>query len=122
MKLLTKEIEERLQNAPLYSKDGKGKDAEVLVRFSIPNIAEYLVTEAEQQPDGSWLMFSYGKFIFGNGVTFRAKKLRALLFQMVHGLTAYYTMEKPCKKSMMKFRKKKKNEKTVLMMKKDKVV
>ncbi len=64
MKLLTKEIEERLQKAPLYSKDGKGKNAEVLVRFSIPNIAEYLVTEAEQQPDGSWLMFSYGKIHF----------------------------------------------------------
>ena len=64
MKLLTKEIEERLQKAPLYSKDGKGKNAEVLVRFSIPNIAEYLVTEAEQQPDGSYLCFSYGKIHF----------------------------------------------------------
>lgn len=65
MKLLTKEIQERLKKeAPLYSKDGKGKNAEVICRLYIPDVAEYLVTEGEEQPDGDWLLFSYGKIHF----------------------------------------------------------
>lgn len=64
MKLITKEVAERLKSVPLYSTDGEGSNAEVLVRFSIPNVAEYLVTEAEEQPDGSFLMFSYGEIHF----------------------------------------------------------
>lgn len=66
MKLITKEVAERLRSVPLYSTDGEGSNAEVLVRFSIPNVAEYLVTEAEEDPAGSgrFLMFSYGEIHF----------------------------------------------------------
>ena len=36
MKLMTKEIEKKLEKAPLYSKDGQGKDAEVVCKFFAP--------------------------------------------------------------------------------------
>lgn len=33
MKLITKEIEKKIAANPLYSKDGQGTDAEVIVKF-----------------------------------------------------------------------------------------
>lgn len=60
MKLLTKEIEEKLFNAPLGSTDGKGKDAEVIVKFFNPTGAgTWLITEGEKQEDGDWLLYGY---------------------------------------------------------------
>ena len=35
MKLITKEIEKKFENFPLYSQNGKGLNAEVLVKFLI---------------------------------------------------------------------------------------
>ncbi len=58
MKLITKEIEKKLQKAPLYSKDGQGESAEVVVKFFNPyGIGTWLVTEGEKQPDGDWMFF-----------------------------------------------------------------
>lgn len=36
MKLMTKEIEKRLEKFPLYSQDGKGDEAQVLCKFFAP--------------------------------------------------------------------------------------
>ena len=60
MELITKEIEQKLLNAPLGSTDGMGMDAPVIVKFFNPcGIGTYLVTEGEKQPDGDWLLFGY---------------------------------------------------------------
>ncbi len=60
MKLITKEIEKKLEAAPLYSKDGQGTDAEVVVKFFYPyGSGTWLVTEAEKQQNGDWLFFGW---------------------------------------------------------------
>lgn len=60
MKLMTKEIEEKLLNSPIGSADGKGKDAEVIVKYFNPiGSGTWLITEGERQPDGDWLLFGY---------------------------------------------------------------
>ena len=60
MELLTKEIIERFKKYPLYSQDGKGEDSVVLVKyFNACGSGTFLITEAEQQEDGDWLLFGY---------------------------------------------------------------
>lgn len=57
-KLLTKSIEKRFASHPLGSQDGRGEYADVLVKFFDPyGSGTWLITEAEKQPDGDWLMF-----------------------------------------------------------------
>lgn len=56
MKLITKEIEKKLQKYPLYSQEGK--DAKVLVKFFNPcGRGTWYVTEAEKKENGDWLFF-----------------------------------------------------------------
>lgn len=57
MKLLTAEIVKRLEAHPFHSQDGKGENAEVLVKFFGGAAWSWLVTEGEQQEDGDWLFF-----------------------------------------------------------------
>ena len=60
MKLMTKEIEKKLQKSPLYSKDGQGKEADVVVKFFNPyGAGTWLVTKGEKQDDGDWLLYGY---------------------------------------------------------------
>ena len=60
MELLTKEIIEKFKKYPLYSQDGKGEDSVVLVKYFNPcGAGTWLITEAEQQEDGDWLLFGY---------------------------------------------------------------
>lgn len=61
MKLLTKEIERKLERHPIGSQDGKGGNADVLVKFFYPfGTGTWLVTEAERTPDGSdWLFYGF---------------------------------------------------------------
>ena len=60
MKLLTDEIKELFKKYPLYSQDGKGTDSVVLVKYFNPvGAGTWLITEAEEQPDGDWLLFGY---------------------------------------------------------------
>ncbi len=60
MELITKDIEERFKNFPLGSQDGKGMDAEVIVKYFNPcGAGTWLITEAEKQEDNSWLLFGY---------------------------------------------------------------
>ena len=58
MKLLTKEIEKRFEKYPLYSQDGKGLDAEVVVKFFNPcGVGTWLITEGQKNEKGKWEMF-----------------------------------------------------------------
>ena len=60
MELWTKEIEKKAHLCPLYSKEKQGKDAEVLVKYFNPyGAGTWLITEAERQEDGDWLLFGY---------------------------------------------------------------
>ena len=60
MKLLTEEIIKRFKEYPLYSQDGKGMDSIVLVKYFNPvGACTWLITEAELQEDGDWLLFGY---------------------------------------------------------------
>jgi len=58
MKLMTKELEKKFRKYPLYSQDGKGKEAKVVVKYFNPcGAGTWLITEGEKQEDGDWLMF-----------------------------------------------------------------
>lgn len=60
MNLLTDEIKELFKQYPLYSQDGKGMDSVVIAKYFCPcSSATWLITEAEEQPDGDWLLFGY---------------------------------------------------------------
>lgn len=61
-KLITKQIEKALAKYPLYSQDGKGKEAIVLTKFFTPwGRFTWYVLEAEKQPNGDYLFFGYVK-------------------------------------------------------------
>ena len=60
MKLLSQELEEKFNSTRLYSTDGQGFDAEVLAKFHIEGTPIFwLITEAEKQEDGDYLLFGY---------------------------------------------------------------
>lgn len=60
MELLTEEIIRKFKAHPICSQEGKGLDAEVLVKYFNPcGAGTWLVTEAEEQPDGDWHLFAY---------------------------------------------------------------
>lgn len=60
MMLMTKELETTLSKYPIGSQDGKGLDAEVIVKYFNPcGAGTWLITEGEKQEDGSWLLFGY---------------------------------------------------------------
>lgn len=60
MKLITKEIEKKFEKYPLGSQDGKGEDAEVVVKYFNPcGSVTWLITEGKKQEDGDWLLFGY---------------------------------------------------------------
>ena len=58
MKMLTKKIESDLAKYPLYSQDGKGKDAVVICKFFNPcGAGTWYVLEGEKQENGDWMFF-----------------------------------------------------------------
>jgi len=57
MKLLTAEVIRKLEKHPFGSQEGKGDDAQILVKFFGGGAYTFLVTEAEMQEDGDWLLF-----------------------------------------------------------------
>lgn len=60
MELLTKEIEGKFANTPLYSTDEQGMNAEVLVKYFNPcGSGTWLITEAEKQDNGDYLLYGY---------------------------------------------------------------
>ena len=87
MKLLTKAIENKLTKSPLYSTDGQGENAKVIVKFFMPEgSATWLVTEGEKQPDGDWLFFGKAKLFdsweYGYFTLSELMSLRTPLFRL----------------------------------------
>ena len=68
MKLLTKEIEKKFERHPIGSQEGKMDQAVVLVKYFNPiGAGTWLITEAEKQEDGDWMLFGYCHILSGNG-------------------------------------------------------
>ena len=60
MLLMTKELEKKFENYPLGSQEELMEDAEVVVKYFNPcGAGTWLITEAEKQENGDWLMFGY---------------------------------------------------------------
>lgn len=60
MELLTKQIIRKFEEHPIYSQDGKGLKAEVLVKYFNPmGAGTWLIAEAEKQEDGDWKLFGF---------------------------------------------------------------
>ena len=60
MRLLTDEIKQRFERYPLYSQESKGINSTVIVKYFNPaGSGTWLITEAEEQEDGDWLLFGY---------------------------------------------------------------
>lgn len=58
MKLLTKEIEKKLAANPIYSHDGEGTDAKLIVKFFNPvGAGTWLITEGNKLENGDWELF-----------------------------------------------------------------
>jgi hypothetical protein len=58
MKIITAPIQKALDNTPLYSKDGQGKDAKVILKLFGGGRFTYLVTEAQKNGD-DYTVFGY---------------------------------------------------------------
>ena len=60
MKLMTKEIEKKLEKCPIDSKYGQGKDAEVICKFFTPwSNWTWYVLEGMKHEDGEWELYGY---------------------------------------------------------------
>lgn len=60
MKLTTAAIIKKFEKNPIGSQDGKGLEAKVLVKYFNPcGRGTWLITEAEKQEDGDWLLYGY---------------------------------------------------------------
>lgn len=60
MQLMTPEIEQRLKDYPLYSQDGKGDEAQVVVKYFNPvGAGTWYVLEGEKQENGDYLFFGF---------------------------------------------------------------
>ena len=58
--LMTRELEEKFVDYPIGSQDGKGMDADVVVKYFNPcGRGTWLITEGEKQDNGDWLLFGY---------------------------------------------------------------
>ena len=58
MMLITKELEKKFEKYPIGSQDGKGTEADVVVKYFNPcGAGTWLITEGEKQEDGDWLFF-----------------------------------------------------------------
>ena len=81
MKLITKEIERRLEKYPFGSQDGEGKGAQVLVKFFGGSACTWLVTEAERTDDGGWDFYGLANIGYGwEWGWFSLKELEELRF------------------------------------------
>ena len=58
--LMTKELEKKFEEYPLYSQEGLLEDSEVAVQYFNPcGVGTWLITEGEKQEDGDWLLYGY---------------------------------------------------------------
>ena len=60
MQLMTEELKEKFRDFPIYSQDGAGFNAKLVVKYFLPGCAAtWLITEGEELDDGDWELFGY---------------------------------------------------------------
>ena len=59
MQLMTAQIEKAFKKYPLYSQDGKGGDAKIVVKYFGGSAATWLITEGEPRANGDWMFFGF---------------------------------------------------------------
>lgn len=60
MKLMTKELERKFAKAGLYTKDGQGFEAEVVVKYFNPyGAGTWIITEGKKEKSGDWLLYGF---------------------------------------------------------------
>lgn len=60
MELINEDLKQVFKSNPLYSQEGKYMEAAVIVKYFFPlSNATWLITEAEEYPNGDWLLFGY---------------------------------------------------------------
>ena len=63
---MTKEIEKKIAAAPIYSKDGQGENAEVIVKFFYPyGSGTWLVVEGQKLENGDYEFFGWVDMGYG---------------------------------------------------------
>lgn len=79
MQLMTQELEQKLKNYPLYSQDGKGDKAEVVIKYFNPvGCGTWYVLEGEKQENGDYLFFGYVELLEGEYGYFSLRELENL--------------------------------------------
>ena len=98
MKLITKEIEKRIEKYPIYSQDGKNKDALVIAKFFHPwGGYTWYVLEGEKLDNGDIQFYGYVDGQFGEYGYFTLSELESVRYM---GLGVERDMYfKPCKLS-----------------------
>ena len=72
---VTEQLKNVFEANPLYSKEGQGLNAEVIARFFLPvSSVVWLVTEAEQQEDGGYVLLSQIQEVNVRGLTVQLDK------------------------------------------------
>ena len=86
MELLTDKIKQRFEKYPLCSQENKGMNSTVIVKYFNPvGAGTWLITEAEKQADGDWLLFGYCHIFCWEWGYVSLKELQAL--RLPFGLT-----------------------------------
>lgn len=77
MQLMTQELENKLKEFPLYSQDGKGDKAEVVIKYFNPvGAGTWYVLEGEKQKNGDYLFFGYVELLEGEYGYFSLRELQ----------------------------------------------
>ena len=64
--LMNKGIEDALKRHPLYSQDGKGDDADIVVKYFNPyGRGTWYVLEGEKREDGDWELYGIADLGYG---------------------------------------------------------
>lgn len=60
MELMTEKLKKKFADYPIYSQDGAGIDARLVVKYFLPGSgATWLITEGGELDDGDWEFFGY---------------------------------------------------------------
>lgn len=60
MQLMTEELKKKFKDYPIYSQDGAGVNAKLIVKYFLPGCAAtWLITEGGELDDGDWEFFGY---------------------------------------------------------------
>lgn len=97
MNLRPNDVIEKFKSHPLGCQENLGDDAEVIVKYFNPyGAGTWLITEAEQQPDGEWLLFGLCHISEWEWGYVMLDDLERLRFRLAEGVYGYIEIDKYC--------------------------